>query len=526
MPKLEALFKEMSSKSVLRLEHGSLSTTYARAHLLPQENSQFHQKDLRIGHLNQDSKDHTTLQALTNNNPTAIGYLLSNRSDAIPEALIQKAKALNISLFSIPPDTTAIDIKNATLRLALNSETSALSYTQITQELLNCLNIHKPERALLDTLHVITDGSFLLLSSDNQTLASSGNLRIPKTRLQELAEGYYPLQIQNETHDTILIHIGSDTSPNHSIFVAVLKSPEHIGLVENSGFMLGLLQDKHYTELQQRNIQREAFLSEWFANSFDSLSFKHQLNTMGFDETASFTVAVAKLVVTTNNLNRQDLSTLLETVQLTAMQFFETMGLTALSSVRPKYQISVEETTYNTSYNPHCIFVFSGANSAAQLEPLNQTLLNLQSGNYRLQLGFSQESHDYSSTSLKSHYQQAQQAALQAQDSPQQFQRPEPLKWLISEQSPDKLQTLLDTILKPIQEADKSGKLFDTLLAFLDEPAKLEDLAKKLDIHINTLRYRLKKIETLTGKSLTHPKHLAEFYVVAEINNLPESQMS
>jgi len=375
--------------------------------------------------------------------------------------------------------------------------------------------IIKPERALLEKLQSFTDGSFLLISSDNRTLASTGTLRIPKVRLLDLEEGPYQLQIREKTYQAFLFR---------NVFVAIIPNQSHFGLLENIAYLLSLIQAKQITAIQQESIQREAFLSEWFANSFDKLSFKHQLNTMGFDETASFTVAVVKLVMI-DSLPRTEVSKLLEAVQLTALQFFESLSLTSLASVRPKYQMVIDD----SGYNPHCIFVFSGANAEAQLEPLYQSLLSIKSdtsSNYRLQLGFSQESYDYSSASLKNLYLQAEQAALQAQKEAIQFQRPEPLKWLLSEQSPDKLQTLQDAILKPIQEADKSGKLFETLIAYLEEPTKLDYLAKKLDVHINTLRYRLKKIETLTCKSLTHPKHLAEFYLVAEIIKLNESRAS
>ncbi len=525
MPTLEELFAATSALTELRLELSPLTSTYARVCPLPLNTQWIQENDLRIGHLNPESPNPTTLKALTENHPAAIGYLLSKRSEAIPNELIKQAKALNIALFSIPPDMTSETLEKIAIGLSLDSKdstTSIASYAQITQTLLKTLKSHKPERSLLDQLHSLTNGSFLLLASDNRTLAQSGPLRIPKDRLLDLNEGSYRLQIRDQQQTAYLFHISSDNF-KHDVFVAVIQNPNQLGFIGNAAALLSIIQEKQFADIQLKSIQREAFLSEWFADSFDKLSFHHQLSSMGFDISASYAVAVVLLVNTTAKVthSREDASQLLESVQLAALNFFDTISLTTLSSIRPKYQSFSED----SRYIPHCIFVFSGASATAQLKPLFQALTSAQKDDksgYKLQLGISQESAIYSASELKKLYQQAQQAAQQAKQVPQQFYRPEPLHWLLSEQSDDKLQAITDALLEPIRNSDKSGKLFDTLLAYLDKPNNLDQLADSLDIHINTLRYRLKKIETLTGKSLNHPKSLAEFYMLAEIMKLSE----
>lgn len=59
-------------------------------------------------------------------------------------------------------------------------------------------------------------------------------------------------------------------------------------------------------------------------------------------------------------------------------------------------------------------------------------------------------------------------------------------------------------LLKPIEslhKADKNGLLHKTLMQYFFSNCDLVHTSKKLFIHINTLRYRLSKIETITGLS-------------------------
>lgn len=62
-------------------------------------------------------------------------------------------------------------------------------------------------------------------------------------------------------------------------------------------------------------------------------------------------------------------------------------------------------------------------------------------------------------------------------------------------------QTLVDKIYKPL--ADNSADLLETLVAYLDSGRSLEATSKKLFVHANTVRYRLKKISELIGWDAT-----------------------
>ena len=58
-------------------------------------------------------------------------------------------------------------------------------------------------------------------------------------------------------------------------------------------------------------------------------------------------------------------------------------------------------------------------------------------------------------------------------------------------------QTLVDKIYKPLSST--SSELLETLSAYLDCGRSLEATAKKLFVHPNTVRYRLKRISDVIG---------------------------
>ena len=66
------------------------------------------------------------------------------------------------------------------------------------------------------------------------------------------------------------------------------------------------------------------------------------------------------------------------------------------------------------------------------------------------------------------------------------------------------LESFRSEVLGPLNEYDKrhGGELLPTLTAFLEDTENLSIVADRLHIHRNTLRYRLQKVEELTGRNL------------------------
>ncbi len=86
---------------------------------------------------------------------------------------------------------------------------------------------------------------------------------------------------------------------------------------------------------------------------------------------------------------------------------------------------------------------------------------------------------------------------------------------LLSLQDDEALKLFCDSILGPIEasEGHYGGELMRSLEAFIEENGQWERAAKRLYCHRHTLRYRIKRVEELTGRSLSNARDRIEFWL-------------
>ena len=90
------------------------------------------------------------------------------------------------------------------------------------------------------------------------------------------------------------------------------------------------------------------------------------------------------------------------------------------------------------------------------------------------------------------------------------FTQPDPLRPLLD--SPERAAHAADWQAR-LRAGDPDGKLADTLRAYLTHQGSLGDLARSLNVHVNTLRYRLRRAEELLGGQLIDPAFVARVYL-------------
>src|SRR3954447_22559789 len=86
---------------------------------------------------------------------------------------------------------------------------------------------------------------------------------------------------------------------------------------------------------------------------------------------------------------------------------------------------------------------------------------------------------------------------------------------LLSLQDTDALRLFCDSLLGPIEhgEGHYGGELMRSLEAFIEANGQWEAAARRLYCHRHTLRYRIRKIEELTGRDLTSARDRIEFWL-------------
>jgi PucR family transcriptional regulator, purine catabolism regulatory protein len=86
---------------------------------------------------------------------------------------------------------------------------------------------------------------------------------------------------------------------------------------------------------------------------------------------------------------------------------------------------------------------------------------------------------------------------------------------LLSLQDEEALKLFCDSILGPIEasEGHYGGELMRSLEAFIEENGQWERAARRLYCHRHTLRYRIKRVEELTGRNLHSARDRIEFWL-------------
>jgi DNA-binding PucR family transcriptional regulator len=75
--------------------------------------------------------------------------------------------------------------------------------------------------------------------------------------------------------------------------------------------------------------------------------------------------------------------------------------------------------------------------------------------------------------------------------------------------------------LEPLDALGRMGVELDTTLrAWFDQEMRIEETAKVLHVHPNTLRHRLRRFEEVTGATLRDPRHLVELWWALERRRL------
>jgi PucR family transcriptional regulator, purine catabolism regulatory protein len=86
---------------------------------------------------------------------------------------------------------------------------------------------------------------------------------------------------------------------------------------------------------------------------------------------------------------------------------------------------------------------------------------------------------------------------------------------LLSLQDEEALRLFCDSILGPIEESEGpyGGELMRSLEAFIEENGQWERAARRLYCHRHTLRYRIRRVEELTGRNLSSARDRIEFWL-------------
>ena len=96
------------------------------------------------------------------------------------------------------------------------------------------------------------------------------------------------------------------------------------------------------------------------------------------------------------------------------------------------------------------------------------------------------------------------------------------LQFLLSVQDDEALRLYTDSVLGPIEngEGEYGGELLRSLEAFVEHNGQWERAARQLFCHRHTLRYRIRRVEQLTGRDLSSARDRIEFWLALKAREL------
>ncbi|PNY79605.1 PucR family transcriptional regulator [Deinococcus koreensis] len=188
-------------------------------------------------------------------------------------------------------------------------------------------------------------------------------------------------------------------------------------------------------------------------------------------------------------------------------------ALDVLAAVGEGYLMERRLAGYSTVRSGEAVWLWSSLHLPTEGRELHAALLASTAQDVRLGVSSRHAmASQGAAAAVQTAYREARQAlaATRSRRGVTPFQEMDPLFALLSDGRLTVLQSQVQTRLSALAD---DGRIEATLRAYLAHRGPLGDLATRLDIHVNTLRARLRRAEEALGGSLSDPAVLARLYL-------------
>ncbi len=442
--------------------------------------------------------------------PSALVYGLVPRRRTLPPQLTKRAEELKLTLLTAPPSVAIDRVEAAALELLVRaSERTAGLLASPQSYLLSALSSPKPERELLERVHLLTGADLVLLTPWGEVLTRAGR---SGWRPQRDQHGGSPVMLWPEGETrldgraawTLRLHADGRL---RGVLVAFEVERSARPWLELCRTLLLSAALRRTAEARHDSSTLSALLAEWLAGPQAAMMLAPRLSAAGIGGETPYLVAVAEAGprLRTGRAAQARQFHQLEQMREAGDEYFRTLGYGVLSETRAR----------------QCVWVFA---SAAPRQHARLLLSAAQAAidDPDLRMGLSLPRTDLTGVADAYH-----QALLALQSLPggsglAWFDELDPVYWVLQQQPEGNLVALRDRLVGPVKSADPQGKLWRTLVEFIRSPDDLQALAETLHVHVNTLRYRLRRIEELVQQPLTRPETVAKLYLALQIDAMLE----
>lgn len=428
----------------------------------------------------------------------ALGIAVAGSGGQVPAPVVSQAQAEGLALFSIPPETSCHQVLNfidGARRAAIDHGDPASAHDY----LMDAIRENDPSHAVIRRLGHLMGGAALLFNDGGHLVTATGTAGVPsgdeawseiRSRTaspQQFEIGHYhvssvPIRIDGRVRYWLaVITRASLTSAesSRSIFRTAERLLELLSAARNGAdadeqaLRSGLLA----AALEERDPRR-------------LFEIAHRVTRFGITFAEPCRVLLATLAIT----NSSRASSASPPVAAVADQLRKTFSDARVPCLLDHHQgeiIALLQGEGHEIDRSVAAFARDGVHVVVGLGRQHQTIEECRPSLQDARLAMLQIERRHGGAVLR-------------------IERSDLSRWILGGIAPEQLAPKVSHLLSEIQDKET---LYETLTTYLDSDLDLGRTATALHLHVNTVRYRLDKVERLLGRSLRRTATLADVYL-------------
>lgn len=485
----------------------------------------------------------TLIPRMNKANSAALAIKTKRYLDEIPEIIINSANKYNIPLLEVPFDLSFSEIIAPILGVVFNKQNKILQKLEQAHKILMDLALHgspleelcKETGKLIANPVAIADREGIVIVNDDcpdkykfDLFFSEGSIVIKKEKLRfgNIKEVKYSLEYASDnekplTIKAIRIPIIADKY-EYGHMVAIINNPIYepdILTLERAATIAALEFIKRKAIYEIEKSYYNDFLEILLSSDFDNIE---EVINRGRVFNVNLAVPTAVIIINDNSTSEikeigramgMNGSRSKEDLLKAVNRFFKSHGISNLIAGIKGNNIVLITGTDHTHPSDFKDTV------TALLKYLNDSATS----NMQINIGVGRAQSDVRKVSRS--YEEAREALKISQLSDQSrvvFFDNLGFYKILSEKKRSDLELYVEELLKPVFDYDqnKKGDLLKTLETYYETNRNLKLISTKLYIHYNTVLYRIKKIESLTGIDLGSPENSLNLEIAINILKL------
>jgi PucR family transcriptional regulator, purine catabolism regulatory protein len=417
---------------------------------------------------------------------TALGFGVGSAFSVVPKALVEEARRRGFPVFVIPWDVSFRDMIRDVYEAQLSSDVRGyLRLVSMQHHLLDALADEAPQDTVIERLSSLVDATVAVLGPGGRVIRATGEL--PAAAFWEELSSRRPMVAEFDAdgwHGVGVPLPGTGASSMRWLVVGTRRrefaSPLTKRVAQITAPLLSAMRRIDNAASQQEREIKGSLLEALLGASrdADNRTLRARAGAFGIRLDGASRV----IVVAPAGEESADGQPLIEILEDT----FESLGMAALLLSREDSAVALAEPASRNDW-PALWHALANAVEA-----------------YRIGAGRPVDS----VAAVPESHRDAVLAAKQVRtETPVlTYEDLDPDALLVAEVAPDRWRAKMQSFMEPLRE---HPQLRETLVAYFDHDLDVVATATTLHLHSNSLRYRLRRVEELLGRSLREPSTIA-----------------